>query len=173
MSLSIRVSINHLLGAAQNFRKEYSVLSSERKEFFTTMCRKNAQYLSTGKNCQQEFAEYREHTLQMAQAAYLVAVVLSQVANILIRKTQVASIFSFDRLFQNTFMLASFVSEFVILIAIVYIPGLNTAFLMNSISAKHFFCAAWIMPFLILWDEARKFLCRLDPKGFFTRYSNF
>ena len=166
-------NINHLLGAAPSYREDWSALDPERQEFFTTMCRKNQHYIAQGGDCQQGFTNYRHSTLGQAQAAYLVAVVFSQVANVLIRKTQTATIFTWSRMFDNTFLLGSFVSEAVIVCMIVYVPGLNTAFNMEAIRADYFWCSVWIIPFILIWDETRKWLCRRDPKGFFARYSNF
>ena len=166
-------SINGLLNSALEYRTHWSDLDFERQDFYNRMCRKNLKWLATGGDCEQSFTLYRQTTLEQAQAAYLAAVVWAQIGNVLIRKTQIASIFNVKRMADNTVMLGSLLSEIIVLICIIYIPGLNHGFLMNMISAKHLFCSIWIIPFLILWDETRKCLCRRNLKGFFNRYSNF
>lgn len=166
-------NLDELLDAGEGFRGEYNDLDQDRKDFFNKMCLNNPTYLETGGNCDVAFQDYRDDTLGMAQAVYLAAVVWSQVGNVLIRKTQVASILTVERFFGNRVMLGSFVSEMFVLFLLMYVPGLNSAFLMVGPPIQYVFCSIWIIVFLVAWDEIRKYLCRRDMKGFFNLYSNF
>ena len=163
-------TIRSLIGAGLNYRNDYASLDSERKSFFDNLCDQNTVYRG---DCGQEFVDYRVHTLAMAQAAYLLTVVWAQIANVLIRKTQIASILEWKRFTQNTFMLYSILAEIVIIVIIVFVPGLNTVFLLAAPTPKWAACAVWIIPLLIGWDEARKWICRRYPDGFISKYSNF
>lgn len=168
-------TISSMIGSGIGYRYEYSKLSEERKEFFNEMCQENTYYRETypNANCESDWASFRNDVLSQAQGAYLLTVVWAQIANILIRKTQIATIFTYDRFFENRILLYSILLEIVIIIPIVYIPGLNTAFLLGAPSPKHAACAVWIIPFILIWDEARKYLCRKDPKGWVARNTIF
>lgn len=153
--------------------------SDDRKIHFTKMCQNNAVYQAISHNvtsttyCTTEFADYRDTALSEAQGAFLAAVVWGQVANIIVRKTTVSSILSWSRMTANRPMLYSFISEFGILFAILYVPGLNKAFLVKGPTASHLFCSLWVIPAIILWEEVRKLICRMYPKSWFDKYSNF
>ena len=170
-------TLDGLVGAGIGFRTAYEDLSAERQEYFSEMCAKNTYYLNTyeggGNNCTDEWATYRDHVQSMAQGAFLLTVVWAQIANILIRKTQVASIFEYKRFFENTFMLYSIAFEILLICFLVFTPKVNEVFLMAAPSPKHAACAVWIIPLLLIWDEVRKWLCRSDPNGWFNKYSNF
>jgi sodium/potassium-transporting ATPase subunit alpha len=114
--------------------------------------------------------DYRADALAYAQGAFLMTVVWSQIANVLIRKTQVASIFTFDRMFKNRVMIYSIIFEIGLICIFVYPIG--DAFLLKGDSV---YCSVglWIIPLLFIWDEVRKYLCRRDPGGWMNKYSNF
>ncbi len=166
-------ALSDLFGNGLGFRDDWNDHDYEQKVKFNILCRKNHLYLNSSNavDCQQGFASYRAETLSQAQAVYFLAVIYSQVANVLIRKTQVASVL--PRLFDNKPMLWSILLELVIVNCMIWIPSVNTAFLMTHVTAKHYFCTIWIIPFLMMWDEVRKLLCRQDPHGFFAKYTNF
>ena len=163
-----------LYGAGPNYRTPWNELVAERKVFFVSMCRNNVLYSSLpGKNCDEDFRSFRLQVLAEAQAAFFLAVVWGQVANVLVRKTQVESIFSFKRMFLNKVLLFSIVFEIFFVIIVVFVPGLNSAFLLSGPSTIASTCALWIIPFLLLWEETRKYICRLHPDGWFSKNSNF
>jgi len=78
-----------------------------------------------------------------------------------------------ERFFGNQFMLWSILSEIVIIVIIVYVPGLNSVFLLEAPSSVVASCAIWIIPLLLIWDEARKYICRLYPDGWVNKNTNF
>lgn len=166
-------SASSLVGAGINYRDAWDDLSADRQTFFDEMCMKNGDYLASGRNCQQEFVDYRVEVLAMAQSAFLITVVWAQIANVLIRKTQVASIFTKGRLTQNTFMLWSIAFEILIICCFIWIPKLNSVFLLGPLISDWAACGLWVIPFLLLWDEGRKWLCRRNPHGLLMKYSNF
>jgi magnesium-transporting ATPase (P-type) len=163
-------TLDSLLGAGIRYRDKWADLDSERKTFFNKMCLKNSDYMKTGGDCQQEFAQYRYDALDYAQGAFLMTVVWSQIANILIRKTQIASIFTWDRMMGNKVMIYSIAFEIILIVIIVY-PG-GSAF---QVKGDSLYCSVglWIIPLLLLWDEVRKFLCRTYPDGWVRKLSVF
>lgn len=167
--------INSLLGSGIRYRDKWDDLDSERQDFFTKMCHNNDQYMSDNgglgvADCQQGFTDYRLEALDYAQGAFLMTVVWSQIANVLIRKTQVASIFTWERMFGNKMMLYSIIAEIIVIVIIVYPAGV--AFQMKGDSL---YCSVgvWVIPLLIIWDEIRKWICRKYPDGWMRKYSNF
>jgi sodium/potassium-transporting ATPase subunit alpha len=159
-----------LVGSGIQYEDDYNDLDDSRKDYFTRMCEKNDKYQEHGGDCQQDFANYRHRALMYAQGAFLMTVVWSQIANVLIRKTQIATIFTWDRMFGNRMMIYSILFEIGVICFFVY--GIGEYFLLKGDSL---YCSVglWVIPLLILWDEARKYLCRRDPKGWFARNTNF
>jgi sodium/potassium-transporting ATPase subunit alpha len=157
------------------YRNKIEDLTASQKNSFYNFCSENPQV--SGKYglgfSDEECRSFRISVLQQAQACYFMAVVYSQYANVLIRKTQIATIFTKERLLGNTFLNVSFLTEFVIFMSITHIPGLNTAFGFEMPSSKHATTSLWIIPFIIIWDEIRKFICRSNPDGFINKYTNF
>lgn len=161
-------TIDNLLGSGIEYKENWDDLSNERKEFFDKLCRKVDDYQG---DCQQGFVDYRIEALEYAQGAFLLTVVWSQIANILIRKTQVASIFDWKRLTENKVMIYSVLFEIGLILIIVY-PG-GEAFQMRGDSL--YLCTGlWVIPLIIIWDEIRKFLCRWEPTAeWFRTYTTF
>lgn len=170
------LSINDLIGAAIEYRIPHGDLSSSREEWFTKQCLDNEWYLEHGSangwgDCGSDYTEFRHFILGQAQAAFLLTVVWSQIANILVRKTQISTMFTWKRMFDNKAMIYSIIFEICLIIFIVYVPGLNTVFLLEAPIPHQAACAVWIIPFIILWEEARKYLIRCDRKGFLERWT--
>lgn len=163
-------TLDSLLNSGLEYGVDWSELSDERQEFFGKMCLNNSDYIATGGDCQQDFVEYLKEALAYAQGAYLMTVVWSQLANGLIRKTQVASILTWDRFFGNHAMLYAMAFEIGVICIFIYPAG--DAFLMKGDSL---YCsvAIWIIPLLIIWDEIRKFFVRRDPQGWVAVYTTF
>lgn len=164
-------TIPDLIGAGIDYRTDWTDLNSERQDFFADMCNNNAKYIDENLgNCQQDFVDYRKECLDYAQGAFLMTVVWSQIANVLIRKTQLASILTYDRMFKNTLMLWSILSEIVLICILVY--GVGPAVFLRG-DSEYASCAIWIIPLLIGWDEIRKWICRTYPDGWVKRYTSF
>lgn len=163
-------TVNSLIGSGIEYRTEWKDLDSERQDFFTKMCHHNHQYMKSGGDCEGDFYDYRQTALAYAQGAFLCTVVWSQMANVLIRKTQVASIFDWDRLFKNRVMLYSIALEIGLIILIVYGVGDGI-----SLKGNNVYCSVglWIIPLLIIWDEVRKWICRAYPNSWVRKYTNF
>ena len=178
--------IRNLVGSGIGYREDWKDLSNERQHFFNRMCQHNHQYFNSLSGtdavadadgiypgCEQPFVDYRLRALAQAQTVYLMTVVWSQIANVLIRKTQVATIFTKDRMLQNTAMIYSILFEIVLIIIICYVPGLNGVFLLHQPNSKWASCAVWIVPLLLAWDEIRKYLVRLWPNGRLAKFTTF
>ena len=111
--------------------------------------------------------------MSIAQGAFFITVVWCQIGNIIIKKTKIESIFNLKRLLSNKAIFYSIIIEFMLLMAIIYIPGLNKAFLLSNVPAKWFFFGIWIMILIVFLDEAMKFLCRLNFIGRFAHWASF
>jgi magnesium-transporting ATPase (P-type) len=139
------------------------------------MCKNSSYYnrveMPNGGNCEQKFMDWILDILSVSQSAFLMTVVWSQIANLFIRKTQIATIFSWERLTKNKAMYWALLSEIAIICIVVYVPGLNHALLLTNVPPIYASTGLWIIPFIILWDEIRKWLCRRDPEGWFAKYS--
>lgn len=165
-------TISTLIGAGLQYREHWDALNDERKHFFADLCYKTSGFTGDCKDGQ-AFVDFRLMVLAKAQSAFLMTVVWAQIANILIRKTQVATIISKWRMLSNPAMIYSILLEIVVIVLLVYVPGLNKVFMLDFTEPKWASTAVWIIPFLIIWDEIRKYLCRRWPTGFFMKYSNF
>jgi sodium/potassium-transporting ATPase subunit alpha len=160
--------LKSLFGAGPNYRDNWDTLNSERRDFFSEMCRSNIIY--TG-NCEQEFVDYRVVVLSKAQSAYFLTVVWMQIANVLIRKTTVATIFDKTRLLDNAVMIRSVVFEIALAMTLVYTPGLNALFYLSGISSSLASSGLWGMALILGYDEGRKWMVRRWPDGFIDRIS--
>lgn len=168
-----------LMGLGLGIRLAWTELDDERKNFFGNACINNKIYLRDevmkyGKDCKQDFMDHLVYILAVSQSAFFMTVVWGQIANIINRKTQISSsVFDLKRLLTNHVMNLSIIFEIIIVNILIYVPGFNHALMFDHVDPKWASCALWIIPLMILWDEIRKFLCRLNPKGFLAKYSNF
>jgi len=145
-----------------------------------------------GARCGQHFFYFRTFVLSRAQSSFMVTIIWGQIGHILTRKTQMSSIFGFFqknihvldeeaskeagkevhkaatvsvwRLTDNRMMLYSILQELITIILLVWAPKFNAVFLLEQITVQEAVVALWILPVIVLWDEVRKFLIRLDPK---------
>lgn len=166
-------TIPSLIGSGIEYKTDWNDLNDERQGFFRRMCNDNQYYLdrhSAADRCEQPFVDYRIEVLKYAQGAFMFTVVWSQIANVLIRKTQLASIFTWDRLFKNRAMLYSIVSEIALIVIIIYLG--ETGFEMKG-KTLYACCALWVVPLLLIWDEVRKWIARKYPDGWVRRYTVF
>lgn len=162
-----------LYGAGLDFRLPYAELDAERKSFFYSMCKANKQYMALDRNCQESFGDFRAHVLSKAQTAFFITVIWGQIGNVLIRKTQIATIFTFKRFFGNKVMAGAVAFEILMIVFCIFVHAVRDVFLFRGVTTEWAAVGLWILPFLILWDETRKFACRCFPKSLFYRYANF
>jgi magnesium-transporting ATPase (P-type) len=162
-----------LIGAGIDYKTNWNDLTDERKTFFTKMCNNNHDYFdshSGADRCEQPFVDFRIDVLKYAQGAFLLTVVWSQIANVLIRKTQLASVFTYDRFFKNKAMFYAIASEIVIIIIVVYAGEKGFEMKGDSLYAS---VALWIIPLLFIWEEVRKWIARSFPDGWVRKYTVF
>lgn len=167
-------TIEQLMGAGIGIRKSWNEI--EDQQYFYDLCMNNDYYttnlkLAEGKNCEQDFMDWLVGVLAVAQSAFLMGVVWTQLGNLFIRKTQMATIFTKYRLFCNRALYYSIFIELVILVMVIYIPGLNSAFLLAAVPPKWASTSLWMMAFIVIFDETRKYFCRRNPKGWFARWT--
>lgn len=168
-----------IFGSGLGFRDDYVDLDNDRKIEFAKICMDNAKYLNSRKTpfssatCTTEWAEYRQDVLSEAQAAFFIAIIWGQLANIFIRKTFSESILNVPRLLNNKKLFLTVLFEIALGLSLIYVPKLNTLFLMRGIKAEYLFCTIWYIPFLVMYEEVRKFLVRLSPKGCVAAVTQF
>ena len=76
-------------------------------------------------------------------------------------------------MFGNKTLLKSIVFEMVLIILMVYVPGLNTFFTLTTVETKYACSALWFMPFFFIYDEYRKYEIRKDMNGFWAKLTLF
>jgi len=149
-----------LLSAGLDYRVKFDKLDDKRARFFTEMCNANEQYLATGGDCGEEFRDFRVKLLNEAQASFLVTVVWGQIANVMIRKTDVQTLFTWERFSRNTPLLKSIILEIATIVIIVYVKPIANGLNLEPPSPLHASTGLWIMPLIVIWDEIRKYLLR-------------
>ncbi len=113
---------------------------------------------------------HRVEAVRHSQGAFLLSVVIMQIANAQAWRTKTSTIYC--HLFTNHYLNSAFIFELILVSAILYVPGLNTAFGTRSLKFLH-----WVPPlgmFIthILWAEITKIFIRNMKKpdgspGFF------
>lgn len=171
-------TLNTVMGLGIGIRDTWESLSEEVQGNFKSACLHNPWYQANkvileGKNCEADFKNWAIEILPIAQSAYFMTVVWAQIAFVLVRKTQVTTIFSWFRLTNNKIMYFGIASEIILVCSITYIPGLNSALMYASVPPLFASVALWIIPLIIIMEEIRKFFVRRDPNGcmaFLTKY---
>jgi magnesium-transporting ATPase (P-type) len=111
----------------------------------------------------------RVDILSQAQTAYLVAIVIAQMANVLICKTRINSIVNHG--FTNWVLNMGVMQEVTLIVALVYAPFLNTAFGTSPVDGMDWVTPIPFFVFLIVYDEVRKYILRqVGDKHWFWTY---
>lgn len=100
-------------------------------------------------------------------AAFFLAVVVTQIADLLICKTRRLSLF--QQGMTNWVMNAGLIFEVCLACLIVYCPGLNSVFMMEPVEWYTFLPAVPFAIIIIVYDECRKYIIRKHPGGFVER----
>ncbi len=103
----------------------------------------------------------RMFALRTAQAAFLTSIVICQIACGLACKTRVSSLFTHGM--QNMVFNYGLIQETVLIVMLVYIPGLQTAFGTENIEGEDWAIAIPFAVFLLFYDEMRKLWMRSYP----------
>jgi len=170
--------LDKLFGAGLGFREGWDDLDGDRKRYMVEMCLDMPKYIE-GKNltdthvCAYQFDNYRAHALAQAQAAFFIAIIWGQIANIFIRKTFTETILKVYRFTNNPQVMGAICVELALAMALIYLPGLNEIFLMTAIKAEYLFITIWYIPVLIFYDEVRKFFVRNWPDGLCAAVTHF
>ena len=104
------------------------------------------------------YHEERQDILSQAQTAYLVAIVIAQMANVIICKTRINSIVFQG--FQNWVLNMGVVQEVTLIVLLVYAPFLNSAFGTSPVDGMDWVTPIPFFVFLIVYDEIRKYILR-------------
>jgi sodium/potassium-transporting ATPase subunit alpha len=116
---------------------------------------------------------YRVEALRHAQGAFLLAVVILQIANAQAWRTKSGTIMTHR--FTNHYLNSAFFIEIALISLILYCPGINTAFGVRGILFYHWVPCLLVFVTEILWAELTKLLIRNVKKpdgtpGFFYQY---
>jgi len=171
-------TIYDLIGSGIGYRETWEKMPIDQREFFSNMCENNNWYQinkvqKLRKNCQQDFKDFMIDLLAISQSAFLMTVVWAQLACIFVRKTASESIMSWKRLTNNGPMFWSILIEIAIIIIVVYVPGLNKALLLTDVPPKYASTALWVIPFIFIVEEFRKWLIRKSMNGCVSTLTKF
>ena len=113
---------------------------------------------------------HRVEAVRHSQGAFLLAVVIMQIANAQAWRTKSSTIYS--HLYTNHYLNSAFIFELILVGLILYVPGLNTAFGTRSLKFLHWVPPIGMFIMHILWAEITKFFIRNMKKpdgspGFF------
>mmetsp|Transcript_6695 Transcript_6695/g.10973 ORF Transcript_6695/g.10973 Transcript_6695/m.10973 type:complete len:1087 (+) Transcript_6695:40-3300(+) len=115
------------------------------------------------------FHSERQDILSQAQTAYLVAIVIAQMANVIICKTRINSIVNHG--FHNMVLNMGVVQETLLIVLLVYAPFLNMAFGTSPVDGMDWVTPVPFFVFLIVYDEVRKYILReVGDKHWFWAY---
>lgn len=115
--------------------------------------------------------ELQKDTLALAQASFFVAIVIMQLANVIVCKTRKLSIFT--KGFNNQLMIFGILFEFALCCFLSYIPSINGVF-----GTRPLGFVEWCLPLpffivAIVYDEARKYWVRNYPKSYWAWVSYY
>jgi sodium/potassium-transporting ATPase subunit alpha len=116
------------------------------------------------------YHEERQDILSQAQTAYLVAIVIAQMANVIICKTRINSIVNHG--FTNMVLNVGVLQETLLIVLLVYAPFLNMAFGTSPVDGMDWVTPVPFFVFLIVYDEVRKYILRIvgDKHWFWTYF---
>lgn len=123
-----------------------------------------------------DYVCYRIEALRHSQGAFLLTVVIMQIANAFVWRTKVASCYTHKM--NNHHLHFAFLVEFALIMIIIYVPGLNTAFGTRPLRIEHFFPGLGFHITHFFYGEITKLLIRHSHKpdgspGFFNEYFNY
>ena len=123
-----------------------------------------------------DYVCYRIEALRHAQSAFLMSVVIMQIANAFCWRTKISSVFVHKM--NNHKLHFAFLFELGLVCLIIYCPGLNTAFGARPIRIEHFFPCLGQHIILFYFGEIMKFFIRSSHQpdaspGFFNKYFNY
>lgn len=73
----------------------------------------------------------------------------------------------------NKALLKSILFEMVLILLLVYVPGLNTFFTLTTVESKYACSALWFLPLFFVFDEFRKYQIRQDLNGLWAKLTLF
>jgi hypothetical protein len=119
---------------------------------------------------------WRVEALRHAQGGFLLAIIVAQIANGLIWRTKVSSIFKHK--LTNMPLNFCYVIEFILIVLLLYVPGIYTAFAIRPLRVEHFMPAAGMSIVWFFYVEFTKFLVRNIKQpdgspGFFYKAFNY
>eukprot|EP00792_Barthelona_sp_PAP020_P011631 TRINITY_DN574_c0_g1_i1.p1 TRINITY_DN574_c0_g1~~TRINITY_DN574_c0_g1_i1.p1 ORF type:complete len:1098 (+),score=335.38 TRINITY_DN574_c0_g1_i1:29-3295(+) len=114
----------------------------------------------------------RSKILRQAQTAYFVSIIVVQYADLIICRTRTQNACQHG-MCNNTWSIMGIISETLLGMLFVYAPVLNTVLFTEPLDAKYLL-PGWPFFFIIVvYDEVRKLLIRMNPKGWVAKYTEW
>jgi sodium/potassium-transporting ATPase subunit alpha len=110
--------------------------------------------------------------VNVGQCIFFVTLVLMQFGNALAVRTRRVSLLHHNPLWgphRNLYLPLGMLAAFVVLIIITLGPFFQNTFLTRQVPIKHALVACAGAAFLVLWDEARKWIVRNKPESWVAR----
>ncbi|CAN2388096.1 potassium:proton exchanging ATPase activity [Pristimantis euphronides] len=111
---------------------------------------------------QRQFLEWTVYT------AFFIAIVVEQLADLIIRKTRRNSLFQ-QGFFRNKFLLLGLLSQIIIGAFLSYCPGMPYALKFTPLRAQYWFVAAPYALLIFVYDEIRKLFIRKYPGSWWDK----
>ncbi|CAF3600146.1 unnamed protein product [Rotaria socialis] len=113
---------------------------------------------------------YRQRKIleYMGYAAFLAAIIVVQIANLLICKTRRLSLFQ-QGLRTNMFVNFCLIFMPALAVLLIYIPGLNRAIFLERLQPLWWLCPVPFALMIFGYDEIRKFFIRKSPEGWVAK----
>jgi sodium/potassium-transporting ATPase subunit alpha len=108
----------------------------------------------------------RSSALRAAQTSFLASIVVVQWADLLICKTRLQSLY--QQGMRNSLMIVGLIVETLLIIALAYVPFLQTAFGTASMAFRWWLPGLPFSALIFVYDELRKYLLRRGPKSAFV-----
>eukprot|EP00020_Sapocribrum_chincoteaguense_P001214 CAMPEP_0170741412 /NCGR_PEP_ID=MMETSP0437-20130122/6204_1 /TAXON_ID=0 /ORGANISM="Sexangularia sp." /LENGTH=1136 /DNA_ID=CAMNT_0011079979 /DNA_START=126 /DNA_END=3536 /DNA_ORIENTATION=- len=108
----------------------------------------------------------RTAALRAAQTSFLASIVVVQWADLLICKTRLQSLY--QQGMRNSLMIVGLIVETLLIIALAYVPFLQTAFSTASMAFRWWLPGLPFSALIFTYDELRKYLLRRGPKTAFV-----
>jgi len=173
-------TLSQITGADNEYRLHYSDMDGSYPDFYYNLCLSNDHWRSrnpgltcsaTGPNAGFDtFMDHFSNVVSQAQGAYFLVLNVMQFTNLLNRRNQSQSVFSLKQHLNIMFFVALVCSTGIMLI-LVYVPGLNSAFFLAGPTSASVAAGFWGVIVMIGVEELRKAIVRWSPEGIVARYT--
>jgi magnesium-transporting ATPase (P-type) len=119
---------------------------------------------------------YRVEAIRHAQAGYLLGHIIMQIINGISCRVKLGSVYT--HLFSNWPLNIGYLVEIAVILLLLYVPGLNTAFQIRALSFEHWIPCLGMFIIFFFYEECTRWLMRNVKKpdgspGFFYEWFNY